>query len=102
MRLLIVNMKAPLQAAIVIPLTSHGNTIGTLKLYFKNPNQLSRVEEELAEGLAKIFSTQLELGEAELQSKLLQDAEIKALQAQINPHFYLMRLIQYQLYAEQM
>ena len=33
----------------------------TLKLYFKNPNQLSRVEEELAEGLAKIFSTQLEL-----------------------------------------
>ena len=26
----------PLQAAIVIPLTSHGNTIGTLKLYFKN------------------------------------------------------------------
>ena len=25
----------PLQAAIVIPLTSHGNTIGTLKLYFK-------------------------------------------------------------------
>ncbi|MCV5434345.1 histidine kinase, partial [Escherichia coli] len=67
--------------------TSHGNTIGTLKLYFKNPNQLSRVEEELAEGLAKIFSTQLELGEAELQSKLLQDAEIKALQAQINPHF---------------
>ncbi|TXR66184.1 sensor histidine kinase [Bacillus sp. AY18-3] len=77
----------PLQAAVVIPLTSHGNTIGTLKLYFKNSNQLSRVEEELAEGLAKIFSTQLELGEAELQSKLLQDAEIKALQAQINPHF---------------
>ncbi|WP_242221951.1 sensor histidine kinase [Bacillus cereus group sp. BfR-BA-01380] len=76
-----------LQAAIVIPLTSHGKTIGTLKLYFKNPNSLSPVEEELAEGLAKIFSTQLELGEAELQSKLLQDAEIKALQAQINPHF---------------
>lgn len=47
------------------------------------------MEEELAEGLAKIFSTQLELGEAELQSKLLQDAEIKALQAQINPHFFI-------------
>ncbi|GGE80835.1 sensor histidine kinase [Priestia taiwanensis] len=76
-----------LQAAIVIPLTSRGKTIGTLKLYFKDSNSLSPVEEELAEGLAKIFSTQLELGEAELQSKLLQDAEIKALQAQINPHF---------------
>ncbi|MFD3450520.1 LytS/YhcK type 5TM receptor domain-containing protein, partial [Microbacteriaceae bacterium 4G12] len=77
----------PLQAAVVIPLTSHEKTIGTLKMYFRNPNMLGKVEEELAEGLAKIFSTQLELGEAELQSKLLQDAEIKALQAQINPHF---------------
>ncbi|MGE1112141.1 LytS/YhcK type 5TM receptor domain-containing protein [Priestia megaterium] len=77
----------PLHAAIVMPLTSHGTTIGTLKMYFKDASGLSRVEEELAEGLAKLFSTQLELGEAELRSKLLKDAEIKALQAQVNPHF---------------
>lgn len=77
----------PLEAAIVLPLKTHGQTIGTLKMYFKEVNRLSRVEEELAEGFANIFSTQLELGEAELQSKLLQDAEIKALQAQVNPHF---------------
>lgn len=77
----------PLHAAIVLPLTSNGNTIGTLKMYFKSPAGLSQVEEELAEGLAMLFSTQLELGEAELQSKLLKDAEIKALQAQVNPHF---------------
>lgn len=81
------NKACPLEAAIVLPLTSNGRTIGTLKMYFTNPNNLSRVEEELAEGLANIFSTQLELGEAELQSKLLKDAEIKALQAQVNPHF---------------
>lgn len=83
--------ECPLHAAIVLPLTSNGNTIGTLKMYFKSPAGLSQVEEELAEGLAMLFSTQLELGEAELQSKLLKDAEIKALQAQVNPHFYLMR-----------
>ncbi|MEC3605618.1 sensor histidine kinase [Bacillus glycinifermentans] len=77
----------PLQAAIVLPLTSNRKTIGTLKLYFKNPAGLNRVAEELAEGLAMLFSTQLELGEAELQKKLLKDAEIKALQAQVNPHF---------------
>lgn len=77
----------PAHAAIVLPLTSNGKTIGTLKMYFKSPSGLSRVEEELAEGLAMLFSTQLELGEAELQSKLLKDAEIKALQAQVNPHF---------------
>ncbi|MFB8735397.1 hypothetical protein ACEQPO_21455 [Bacillus sp. SL00103] len=40
-----------------------------------------------------LFSTQLELGEAETQSRLLKDAEIKALQAQVNPHFYLTPLI---------
>ncbi|MHB0829724.1 LytS/YhcK type 5TM receptor domain-containing protein [Bacillus licheniformis] len=77
----------PLQAAIVLPLFSNRETIGTLKLYFKHPSGLNRVTEELAEGLAMLFSTQLELGEAELQSKLLKDAEIKALQAQVNPHF---------------
>ncbi|MEC1262834.1 sensor histidine kinase [Bacillus swezeyi] len=77
----------PLQAAIVLPLISNQQTIGTLKLYFKSPAGLNQVAEELAEGLAMLFSTQLELGEAELQSKLLKDAEIKALQAQVNPHF---------------
>ncbi len=79
--------QCPLHAAIVLPLTSNGKTIGRLKRYFKSPAGLSQVEEELAEGLAMLFSTQLELGEAELQSKLLKDAEIKALQAQVNPHF---------------
>jgi two-component system sensor histidine kinase LytS len=48
---------------------------------------MDQVEQELAEGLGKLFSTQLELADAELQSKLLKDAEIKALQAQVHPHF---------------
>lgn len=77
----------PLQAAVVLPLKVHGATVGTLKLYFKSPHKMGTVEKELAEGLAKLFSTQLELGEAEQQSRLLRDAEIKALQAQVHPHF---------------
>ncbi|RAV20290.1 sensor histidine kinase [Paenibacillus contaminans] len=77
----------PLQAAIVLPLKVHGRTAGTLKLYFTDPSRMNRVEQELAEGLGKLFSTQLELADAELQSKLLKDAEIKALQAQVHPHF---------------
>ncbi len=77
----------PLQAAVVLPLQVHNKTVGTLKLYFKYASSLSQVEQELAEGLAKLFSTQLELAEAELQSKLLKDAEIKALQSQVHPHF---------------
>lgn len=77
----------PLEAAIVLPLMVHNETVGTLKLYFNNPDKLTKVEQELAEGLSKLFSTQLELAEAELQRKLLKDAEIKALQAQVHPHF---------------
>lgn len=77
----------PIEAAVVLPLVVHGETTGTLKLYFTDARRLSRVEKELAEGLAKLFCTQLELGEAERQRKLLKDAEIKALQAQIHPHF---------------
>jgi two-component system sensor histidine kinase LytS len=77
----------PLQAAIVIPLKVRRQTVGTLKLYFSNPQQMDKAEQELAEGLSKLFSTQLELAEAELQRKLLKDAEIKALQAQVHPHF---------------
>ncbi len=79
--------QCPLQAAVVLPLQVQQKTVGTLKMYFKHPDKLSQVEQELAEGLAKLFSTQLELAKAEMQTELLKDAEIKALQAQVHPHF---------------
>ncbi len=78
----------PLEAAVVVPLFSKGRIVGTLKLYFTDAFKLTFVERQLAEGLGNIFSTQIELGEVELQGKLLQDAEIKSLQAQVNPHFF--------------
>jgi len=76
-----------LMAAIVIPLKVKDKVAGTLKMYYTEPSRLDKVQEKLAEGLANLFSTQLELAEAEKQTKLLKDAEIKALQAQIHPHF---------------
>lgn len=78
----------PLEAAIVIPLIVHERIIGTLKMYFTDARQLTHVEEQLAEGLGSIFSSQIELGEIEIQSKLLKEAEIKSLQSQVNPHFF--------------
>jgi len=77
-----------LQAAIVLPLNVHQKTVGTLKLYFTDPSHLTTVEEEFAEGLSRLFSSQLEYAEIEQQRKLLKDAEIKALQAQVHPHFF--------------
>ncbi|RDB32366.1 LytS/YhcK type 5TM receptor domain-containing protein [Exiguobacterium sp. RIT594] len=77
----------PLQAGIIAPLTIGETTIGTLKVYYPHPELLDAVEVELIEGLAKLFSTQLALGKAERQAGLLKDAEIRALEAQIHPHF---------------
>jgi two-component system sensor histidine kinase LytS len=79
--------QCPLQSAIVAPLKSKSEVVGTLKLYFANRKSPDKFMIELANGLAHLFSTQLELSEAEKQARLLQNAEIKALQAQINPHF---------------
>ncbi|EKN66665.1 two-component sensor histidine kinase LytT [Neobacillus bataviensis LMG 21833] len=76
-----------LEAAIVLPLKVKNKIFGTLKMYYTEPEKLDKVQRELAEGLANLFSTQLELVAAERQTKLLKDAEIKALQAQIHPHF---------------
>lgn len=81
------NSCCPLKAAIVLPLKVHAKTVGTLKMYYTQADKLDKVEYQLAEGLANLFSTQLELAEAQRQTKLLKDAEIKALQAQIHPHF---------------
>lgn len=77
----------PLEAAIVLPLKVKHKIVGTLKMYYTFPENLDKVQEQLAGGLANLFSTQLELAEAERQTKLLKDAEIKALHAQIHPHF---------------
>ncbi len=78
----------PLNAAIVLPLKVQQHTVGTLKLYFMNATSLTGVKKELAEGLSRLFSSQLEYAEIERQRKLLKDAEIKALQAQVHPHFF--------------
>lgn len=76
-----------LGSAIIVPLKRHENTIGTLKLYRLKENRISQLDMELANGLAHLFSNQLELSEIENQRKLANEAEIRALQAQINPHF---------------
>ncbi|MBA1433755.1 LytS/YhcK type 5TM receptor domain-containing protein [Bombilactobacillus bombi] len=78
----------PLAAAIVIPLQVNQQTIGALKVYFTDPEKLTVVEENLVAGLATIFSGQLAIGIAEEQTSLITEAEIKALQVQISPHFF--------------
>ena len=81
------NSHCGLQSAVVIPLLLGEDVIGTLKLYREEKNAISLVDINLAKGLGSLFSTQIELSMIEEQAKLLDRAELKALQAQINPHF---------------
>ncbi len=76
-----------LRYAILVPLMRRREVAGVLKLYQDHSRKLSAVDLELVRGLGNLISSQLELAELEKQSRLLADAEIKALHAQINPHF---------------
>ena len=77
----------PLGAAIIAPLKQRGETIGTLKFYFPSEKEITNVVIELITGLSLMMSNQLELAEADKAYQLAKEAEIKALQAQISPHF---------------
>jgi len=74
-----------LKRAIIVPLKVNNSVAGTLKIY--KDEVITPVDEEIAEGLASLFSTQIELSRIDEQAKLLDQAELMALQAQINPHF---------------
>ena len=80
-------MNCELMAAITLPLKMKEKVIGTLVLYKNTENSITFVDIQLALGLAQLFSTQLEISEAENKERLLEKAELRALQAQINPHF---------------
>lgn len=79
--------KAKSRASVVLPFRVHDKTIGTITFYYGSSIHITAVERELIEGLGKLFSSQLEIGEIERHNKLLQNAKIEALQSQIQPHF---------------
>lgn len=76
-----------LRAAIVVPLDIRGEAVGSLKFYYTTPRLLNETQATMVRGLAQLLSTQLELSELERQTELACRMELKALQAQINPHF---------------
>jgi two-component system, LytTR family, sensor kinase len=77
----------PLKSAIIVPLKEGDEVIGSLKLYYSKENGISFTNEKLAIGLSQLISIQLEMSKVGKLKELATKAEIKALQAQINPHF---------------
>ncbi len=73
--------------AVAAPLTQKGEIIGCLVLFLRSFRLSAEAEAHFADGLARLFSTQLELAQLDYQKKMLQKAEFQALQSQINPHF---------------
>lgn len=79
--------ECPLHAAVVVPLRANRHIAGCLKLYKVENVDFSRQEVEFAAGLAQMLSMELELAEIDVQKRLTSQAELRALQAQISPHF---------------
>ena len=74
-------------AGIIVPLKVRGKAVGTLKFYFRRPRDVNRTQFALVQGFAELLSTQLAIHELDCQAQLTARAEVRALQAQINPHF---------------
>ena len=74
-------------AGIIVPLLVQGQTVGTIKLYYRSAASIDRTQFAIARGFGGLISSQLSSHELDLQSELTAKAELRALQAQINPHF---------------
>ena len=72
---------------IIVPLTVSERTVGTIKLYYRTGADINRTQMAIARGFAELLSSQLSVYELDRQAELTAQAEVKALQAQINPHF---------------
>lgn len=78
---------SPLEAAIIIPIIEANHQVSLIKFYFKKSQHIRPVERVLAQGLGQLISNQLKVISNENLRKNIIDAELRNLQAQINPHF---------------
>ena len=77
----------PLQSAIVAPLMVQEERVGALVAFYAHAGRV-RVEESRVVGeAAALVAAMIELSEMEAQGERLARAELRALRAQISPHF---------------
>ena len=77
----------PYGAAIMIPVIEAEEVVWLITFYFAKAQHIRPVETTLAEGLGQLMSHQLTTIAAERLTAHIRDAELRNLQAQINPHF---------------
>ncbi|MDR1713917.1 MAG: histidine kinase [Coriobacteriales bacterium] len=75
------------KAAIIVPLLLRNGPAGVLKFYYRTAKRIDETEQAMAFGFGSLLAMQLSLADLDEQRDLAAKMELKALQAQINPHF---------------
>jgi two-component system LytT family sensor kinase len=77
----------PLRSAVLAPLIVQGKRAGTLIAFYKSVGRPSHHELRVVLEAASLVSAQVELSVLAEQEERLAEAELRALRAQISPHF---------------
>jgi two-component system LytT family sensor kinase len=77
----------PLGAAVIAPLIVQGERVGSFVALFARGRHLTPDDTRTVGEAGSLVSAQLELAELEAQTERLARAELRALRAQISPHF---------------
>ena len=77
----------PLRAAIAAPLMVQGESVGTLVAFYRDGGRLRPEDTRGVDETASLVSAQLALAALAEQEERVAEAELRALRAQISPHF---------------
>ena len=74
-------------AAVVVPLTLQNRRVGSLCAFYTSPGRIRPEDMRVVQEAASLVGAQVALAALETQGELLARAELRALRAQISPHF---------------
>ncbi len=77
----------PLRSAVLAPMIVQGKRAGTLIAFYRSTGRPSHAELRVVQEAASLVSAQVELSVLAEQEERLAQAELRALRAQISPHF---------------
>jgi len=79
--------RCPLRSAVLAPLLVQGKRAGTLIAFYQSVGRPSHAELRVVQEAASLVAAQVELSVIAAQEERLAQAELRALRAQISPHF---------------
>jgi two-component system LytT family sensor kinase len=86
-RLVSSDPSCPLRSAVLAPLSIQGKRAGTLIAFYRTTGRPRADELRVVQEAASLVSAQIELSVVREQEERLAQAELRALRAQISPHF---------------